>query len=213
MPYKRRRRRYRRRRSRGSASYYLSLAAKAWRLAKYLRSVINVEKKCSVISGSATPSTSGVMTSLTSIAQGDDLADRSGNSVKLTSLQCRTRTSIHASASHTTLRFIIVVDEQQVEDTDPTVAKILETSDVSSGLNRALIGRFTVLMDRSFVLTANNNEEFVLNKFFKLKHHVRWNGAAATDKQKGHLYLLLISDEATNTPTVNYNFQLRYVDN
>ena len=47
----------------------------------------------------------------------------------------------------------------------------------------------------------------------KLWTHIRYNGTADTDIQKGGLYILFISDQASDYPTCDYQTRLGYHDN
>jgi len=46
-----------------------------------------------------------------------------------------------------------------------------------------------------------------------LNSHAGYNGTSSCDIQKGSIYLLLVSDKATNTPTFAFNTRMMYIDN
>ncbi len=214
MPYRRRRRRFGRKKSWYNRKYSVrQLASKAWSTARYLKGIVNAEKKHSIISDSSGIDTSGTVTLLSSFAQGDDISARSGNSVKLRSIFTRFSVSQHASATETVVRIIMVQDKQQVTDAAPIVANVLNTVDVLSGLALGLLGRFKVLYDRSLTLSSAGRTAYAFKVFKHMNHHLRWNGSANTDVQKGHIYMILLSDEATNTPTVAFNARCSVYDN
>ena len=221
MPYARRsyrsrrryRGRYRARRSSKTSDVSLNLS-KLWRNFKYLKSMINVEKKLHSLTASINPSSTGTITHVTQIAQGDGQGNREGNSIKTTYFGFRGRCSLNASASNTFLRVMLIRDTQQQSDTTPAISDVLENVSVSSFLNPETLGRYTVLFDQTYSLesagsTGSRTIEF--NK--KLNSHVRFNGSAAGDIQKGGLFLIFLSDHPTNTPGLAYEARLRYVDN
>jgi len=118
----------------------------------------------------------------------------------------------HGTASATLMRVIIFYDTQQVSDTVPAVTDILD-SDIMGPISRVTIGRFKILLDKTFCLDNISNKQFVFNKFFNIQHHVRFNGTLGTDVQKGGIYMLTISDEGANTPTLVSNIQTAFYDN
>ena len=137
---------------------------------------------------------------------------RTGNSLLTKGLVCRFNGVANGSATATLLRMLIIQDNQQIADTDPTIATLLE-SDVMSGLAIGALGRYKVLMDKTVCLDNVSKKQFTTTKFIRLNHHIRFNGSASTDIQKGGLYLVLLSDEAANTPTCVYNTRLSFYDN
>lgn len=220
MPY---RRKYRKRtfRRRKPLPWYRKrysvgqIASKALTTAKYVKSLINVEKKmCNTVANTA-GSTTPFITSLHDIAQGDTINDRSGNSVKAVSLSCKMTLLNNGTATSGSLfRFVIVKDTQQIGDASPGWTDVFESAAVNSFLNSATLGRFSILYDRVFALNNDSNtERMCVQKYFKMQHHIRYNGTASTDIQKGGLYVMYLSTEPTSTVSVDANFRLRYVDN
>lgn len=193
---------------------YISTASKALALAYSVKKLVNVEYKKFDTNISAAISTAGVTYNLVNMAQGDTDNLRNGNSIKLTSLQYKLLLRQNTSAISTSLRIVIVKDNQQVADTAPGFNAVFESTDPTiSFLNNETVGRFSIVHDRTHLLS--NGDNFIrMEKWFKtLNSHVRYNGSAATDLQKGCYYLMLISDESTNTPSVKINVRATYVDN
>ena len=58
-----------------------------------------------------------------------------------------------------------------------------------------------MLYSRTLCLDVNNTTA-VLNINRAMRHHIRYNGSANTDIQKGALYSCMVSNEATNTVQV-----------
>lgn len=240
MPYPRRRRTYRRRTyrrpsRRSSASSHWSgfnkfissatsvdnltkLAESAYWGVQRLSRLVNVEVKkfdAVVASGTAVNST-GSAYPLHEIAQGDTDQTRDGNSIKPLSNLLSIQLANNATAVNTRLRVLLVKDLQQIADTTPAVSDVLDgsvASFVDAPLNNLAVGRFKILKDRTFTLTTVSAPVINFKWYTKLYGHIRYNGTASTDVQKGGLYLLFVSDQATNTPTMGFNTRLSFTDN
>lgn len=175
-------------------------------------SELNVEKKLLDTNISGTATTTGTVIPLQSMATGSTQATREGNSIKATSLYLPFNCTI--GASNSIVRCMLVQDNQQVADTSPVLSDILQTVDVYSPLNSASLGRYKVLMDDTYRLdTVANPLINVKRKYFKLQHHIRYNGALSTDVQKGGMYFIYLSTLASGAPTVAGYSRLRWVDN
>lgn len=190
-----------------------STAAKALALAYSLRGKVNSEMYKLDNGGSSAIDnvTSNSLIHLSAIAQGDGDTARTGNSIFARSLNGNINFEKNTSATYTYVRCMILMDTQQIGDTTPTVANVLQ-SDWASHLNTATVGRFKVLYSKIIVL--NSNRPSIQVKFNKaMRHHIRYNSTASSDIQKGGIYMLLTSSESTNTPTIRYNLRLCYHDN
>lgn len=225
MPYASKRR-YRKKRSyrprRGSRApwynrpirYSVSdIASMAYKGVNYLKGLVNSEVYKFDTDTSSSPSTAGTITHLSAIAQGDAENSRSGNSIYLRSVLVNGVMQIHASATSTTYRIMIVSDSQQVGDTSPAISDILNSVGVTSALNRGTVGRFSVLYDKMFNINTAATPTRCHKIFLPMLRHVRFNGAATTDIQRNGIYLVLISNEATNTPSFAYFSRCSYHDN
>lgn len=216
MPYPRRRygrrRRFTRRRKTGASSW-ATLAKKAYRTAMFLRSVVNVEKKHLLTNINAAMSNTGAITHLSAIAQGDTVSNRNGNSVKLQSLYCPFTIKANASSTQAFARVLIYMDLQQVADSAAGVTDVLYEATVESPLNINTAGRFKVLYDKVFNLDDAKTTSIYSKPYIPIKSHVRYNGTASSDVQKGGIYILYLSNESTYTPNLYMNAKLSYVDN
>lgn len=218
MPYYRRRYRGRRRRRRYGPKKYckpraLDYAKAAYSGVRYIKGLVNSEMFHHPVTGTSTPDTSGEVIHITNIAQGDDDNARTGRSVLLKSIFYRISATINASATNTFVRIILLKDNQQVGDSTPSVTSILASASYLSPLNVNSIGRYTVLKDHLFSLDAAKQDTKLIKIYKKLQMHVKYNGTASTDIQKNGIYILFISSEATNTPSLPYNVRLSYHDN
>lgn len=196
---------------------YVSTAVKAYNLAKWAASMLNPEHKRLDTTVSATP-TSGtplVYSAFTSCQQGDTNSTRNGNSVKFTSIYMRGVLTLNAAATSTRVRAVWVIDK------NPEGAGMSWTDLYTTAQINALIapdvapGRFRILSDRVYTVNTNKPEIQINQLISKRPFHTKYNGNAGTvaDVTRDNLNLLLVSDEATNSPTFSFNLRLKYLDN
>jgi len=214
MPYRGRykRRRYSRPNNRIT---YPQMGRKVWRDIKWLKSVINVEKKYLDTNNSPDPSTTATITLLNGMAPGTSALTRNGQKIKCVSLTLNAFTTIAAAAQATLVRCMLVLDKQPNGATFSTT-DLLATNSVTSVRNIGNARRFVVLYDRRFSLSVNGPAQANISVFRKLSFHTEYNtGTAGTiaDIQTNALFLFLQSSEATLTPDFSYSFRLRFVDN
>lgn len=203
---------------RKSVSWYnrrystLDLAKKAWSATKYIKSLINVETKFfDVTQTGLSISSSGSIYPLSQIAGGSAYNQRDGNSVKAVSNLCRLSAVLNSPAESVFIRCIIFTDAEQRAST-PAVSDVLESVGYLSPINHINGSRFQVVSDTLLVLKKDMNA--ISKKYFrKLNSHIKFSSATSTDTKEGNFYMLLLSDQATNVPTVNFLNRLRYVDN
>ncbi len=195
------------------------IASRAYSTAMRLATYFNVEQKLFDNSGAgvAVGNTSGSVF-LTDITQGVAYNQRTGNSVKAIKHLMSFRVRVNNSASATTVR-LIVVRGRETETSVPTTADVLETGSA----NLALISpyehtrpdRFTILFDRTFaVVVGGENATTVIETQLKVSHLLYQNGTGGiANAAEGQIFLLYISDEATNTPSLDWYSRVVFVDN
>lgn len=193
------------------------IARKAYNAAKWIKSVVNVEyKKYDNLYNTTIGTTGTKVVDLTTIAQGSTDATRNGNSIKVVSLLCAGQVSHNVISTGTNVvRLLIVLDTQQVSDTSPSFADIVDSSfadDIHAPLTRATVGRFKVIRDRLFDTDPSNITKH-FKMYIKLDHHMRFNGTTSTDIQKGGLYVFAVSNDNANKPLLLCNCRLTFVDN
>lgn len=212
MPPRRKFRRKRRypRKKRSTVAYKANVA---YRMAKKLNS--QVEQKYFLSqSASAIPST-GSITRLNQVPQGDQDIHRNGDNLRMKGLTIRGHVKINGAATYTQLRAIVFFDPQVKVDT--TVDNLLNTT--YTGTGQACLApkdhdkRFwsKVLWDRTFTLNQADKTAISFKKYIPVNKHTQFE-AGGTTINAGQLSLLLISNEATNTPTFSYISQLSYTD-
>lgn len=201
---------------------YVALRAAKMVADKYL----NTEYKFLDTSGSHTPDSSatGTVTALSLMAQGDGESTRDGRQIKATRLTLKWNVNINAVATDTTTRILVFIDRDYDGDAASNVPvwsgtdkAVMESTNVQSFRNLSTVGRYKILMDKSYRLVVGNEYERTkqYQKTWNLNNHIHFTGATAnsTDAGRGWICIMTYSSEATNTPTVTFNARLRYLDN
>ena len=190
-------------------------ALKAYKLARAVASVINVEHKhVDYTANDVGLGTTGTVLTLTQIAQGDGISNRSGNSVKLTGLNMQFSLQKDPNITDDFVRVMLLEDTQQQADTAITANDVLGAGfNHTSLLNLNTLGRFKVRWNKVFNLNDATRKSMMVKKYFKLNHHVRFNGSATSDIQRGGLYILYFDASASPTSTITYSVRVSFVDN
>lgn len=214
MARRRRYRSYRRKKMSRWGNYKAGLG-QLYRDVKLLKGLINTEKKVvDVVSTGTAISTTPSFILLNGLATGTDRTDRIGDSVKFSFEMLRIKATIHASATGTTIRVILLRDKQ-TNAALPTASQLFESStNILSPLSLTWGKRYMIYCDKWVKL----NQDFPEKTFFckrRLKFHTKFGGnsTAITDVSTNSFVLVLWSDEATNTPTVEYYNRMRFIDN
>lgn len=145
------------------------------------------------------------------IAQGDTAETRDGNAIQIKHMDMRLRITLHASAVSSQVRLLLVRNKQQVADTNPTWTQMFEDHSLVTNFLEARNTKFQVLFDRTYVISSDKPCAMVHYSKY-MNYNVKFNGALSTDIEKGGCYLMAISNEVTNTPTVQYKTRVRYYD-
>lgn len=195
----------------------LSLALKVAKGLALIRGMVNCEKQyVDTNQTGQVVSNAGQITNLSAIAEGDDVSQRKGNSILARSLYLQADVVGNAVNTTNMLRCIIFQDQENT-GTDPTVADILQFTGsalaVESPLNIDHIARYKILLDKKFVFTTTGHMRTNFKKYLNLHTHIKYTGTASTDIYRGQIYILWISDVATNDPSVTWNARLGYYDN
>ncbi len=194
-------------------------ASKALAMAKYLKSVVNVEyKNFDVTTLSQVVGVTPIIVQLTNIPQGDTTNTRDGASVKIVSLRLAYTITTHASAPQTIARIMIVCDKQ-TNQAIYTAADLFQDPDTGENIisprNLDNSRRFRVLYDKlhSYSNVGRVGDYHQVNKKLQLK--IRYDGSTPSiaDLTQTSLSLVMICNQASNTCLVSHNTRLRYVDN
>ena len=143
----------------------------------------------------------GIVNHLTSIAEGDASLNRTGLKITPTSLYGRFLFKADpAGFQNQAVRMMVVIDKQQVTDSTPSAADVLDGAvQVVSPLDRLFRNRFHVLYDKAWTMVSGANSQMVHKEFYlKIPKwcHTWYNGENATDIQKNGIYLLYLTQES-----------------
>ena len=196
-----------------NANSAYKLAVRAAKDIWYLKGLVNSEMLHRTNSGSTTSNSTGTLTLLNGFGQDDTASGRTGNSVLMRNVLVRLVFTQHPTAISTQYRVMIVLDTQQISDTNPSVTDILESANPLSTLKVGNAGRFKILKSWMFTTDDDKGQTKVINYYKDMRMHTRFNGIADTDIQKNGIYLVTICNQATNTPTFDYYWKVGYHDN
>lgn len=194
-----------------------STALKAYKIAKTVAALVNVEKKYLDAAG-AIPNTiftsTGAIYLLSPLAEGSDYNQRNGNSVKFASWKMRLTVGIGTANGN--IRIIIFRDNENRGAT-PLISELLETSLVYSPLNHTTGKRFTVLRDIFCPLNTANVPNKSWDIYSKMNHHAKYAGAGGTTAEcrEGNIYIMFLSEypSGVSAPAAYYYSRLRFIDN
>lgn len=182
------------------------------KLARFVNSEIKV--KDTNITGSIT--SSGSVNKLCVISQGDGVSNREGNSVHPLNLSYRIFLIPNATPTQTAFR-VIVFKGKGERGSSYTPIEILESTSMTSF--KSISNRYDsrILYDKTYLL-GNPSAGPVVSYdcgVLRIGGHISFDSTDATGAtiDDGGLYVLLLSNQATNTPTISCNFRLTYTDN
>ncbi len=155
----------------------------------------------------------GTLFPLCLIAQGLDLDDRTGAQVRIKSIDIRGRVTGNASATLSVIRIILLRSNNGITSA-PAVEDVLQSASVYSHYEAVTQQRsFHILSDRTYAFdfaVANRNILFRI----KRKPNTRMDFSLATAVEaatnRGSYYLLVIGDEVTNDPSVQFTSRVLF---
>ncbi len=182
-----------------------------------LKGLINTEFKTVDTSSATAVSASGTVQLLNATIAGDDFDNRDGRVIRCKSIQYAINIIMEpATAVNTTTRVMLVIDKQP-NGVLMTVGELL-TSGASNLDFRNLDNRkrFIILSDKIVMQsnTANTLDRLELYKQIDMKTiYDDSNAGTIADIESNALFLVMISSEATNTPTLQVETRMRFIDN
>lgn len=205
-------------------------AQKALSMVRYVKSLINVEKKqvdTSITApGTAIP-VAGAANAilLTGVAQGDTDDTRNGNKIKLSALSIKAnffRLAVAGSTANPTVRMIVFNDKNS-NGVAPAIADLLDATSIIGRYNPDNAGsRFKILHDKRYSFgwlnsTTNTGAGLMSANdsiYKKCGWHVKFDGttAAQADCVSGHLYVFLFCDTAS-VMEGSVTARVEYIDN
>lgn len=195
-------------------------ASKALTMARHLKTMMNVEYKHlnHLITPVAITDAGLIVNDISFLIEGNTSQTRDGGQVKFTSFRFAYNATIHASASRSLLRVMIVHDKQTNQATF-TLADLLFDGTVVDAIHSPYninnASRFNILYDKVHVLSTADETSIYRTIIRKLALKVRYDANAGTiaDLSQDSLSLVFIGDQATNDPSVAFNWRSRFIDN
>lgn len=167
--------------------------------------------------------TTGTVALLSAVAQGDDITNRTGRSIRLTHFNYRIRVLRGAGATQSAwVRQIIFADMNAVDSAAgalPAVVDVLATANIDSFRAMAYDqGRFKVISDVTRIIGVPGDRDnfFYDGSWSPEAHHIDYVGTTGNQAAagKGNLYILFIADQvASNAMTIGYSTRIKFVDN
>ncbi len=200
-----------------AAMPYLNAGQKALQIAVATQKLLNVEYKFLAQGVSGTASSTPTVQCITCMAQGATDQTRNGNKIKLVSMRVQGKLTQHETATQSGMRMVIVRDNMG-STTPPVIGDIWDSAaDFDNNRPRSpsaqKMARFTLLMSQFWMLNDNGQQQGVIDYYKKIGSHVTFTGPNATDEGKGSLWLIVGSNEATNTVAIFADVIVRYIDN
>jgi hypothetical protein len=154
---------------------------------------------------------------LSGVSQGDTESTRDGNSIKCKGGLVDLLITTAVAATRTQVRCIIFADLHQA-GTAPSLANVYATGALNGLLNIASFkNRFIVVHDSlTLVNNLSDNQAHMkvpLDAIIDLHFMFNGTGATVASCSGPTLFMILVSNEATNTPTVSYSSRLFFLDN
>lgn len=193
------------------------MASKGAALGKIALGMLNAEKKyydSDIVSTTPAGPTGTYVTffPFDDIVEGDGPTARNGVQIRVKSLQIRALCRRNASADVTRIRWALVLDRRVQVGSDPTWTDLYDDTNLSQAfLNMdAQWKRFKILRQGTQTLSTDNQEQ-ELNIYMPMSMQVRYDNS--DNVILGRMFFIAASDEATNTPTFNYRYRVRFYDN
>lgn len=155
----------------------------------------------------------GKVVDMTAIAQGDSALTRDGDTLWCRGLTIRGAILQNASSNFSLVR-VMVVRGLQNAGSAYAILDVLETADPLSSYNWEQRKAYKVLKDEVINLSPNYSGG---NKIREFETYVPLNfktiyTTGGTGVEDGGVYIMFISDEATNLHTLHYHARLTYND-
>lgn len=205
-------------------------AYKAYGLATTIASLINVERKhLDKKSDGVYISTTASLSVLNDMAQGTSDITRVGNSVLSKSIQGKGLVYWNTAASGPeVLRVMVFRDAENTDGTPPAISEVLEETSspavMSSPLNIRNTQRFHIIFDKNYILDQYHPmfKFKFFNQFPVLKDkmgrrikgiHAKYNAGTTSAWAEGALWIMVVSNAATNGPGISWYTRYRFIDN
>lgn len=200
-------------------------AYKAYKMAKFVKSIVNTEFKFSDQSqtGMNLDSAGWQWNALSLLAQGDDNYMRNGKSILPKSLGLECDITLKGALDYTTVR-CVVLRYNACNGGNPVSTDVFATTSGFQAVNSfrniqtGPTSNYTILYDQRFTLDTSYKSQIHISKYWKLYGHIKYIGttSAVGSAGPGNLFIGFISDSPTSATDycgVDFITRLRYIDN
>ena len=161
----------------------------------------------------------GLVTYVSGIAQGSDDINRIGNQITVKSVDMNIKCVSGYSSNPATYVVYLIRDNDSngvLPTVSGTVNSILTGSQPINQLLRTAEGRFKILRKKqlSGLMLASGSEQFVFTWSIKLNTILTYRGTTGAQANAGKhaLYLVIVSDDASDTVDFAYSSQIGFTD-
>lgn len=189
------------------------MARKALSIAKRLQS--DVELKEVTTESIGTVNSTGVILLMTAVPESVTHTGRTGRKIRIQSIQLKgAATGNDLTLTDASICRVLVVRDNGDSSGAPTFANVLQNGHVWAlrEQNPHNLRRYSVLHDELFILNSGGPNAKVIDWYKKVNFDCYFDGATLSDANKGSLYLMLLSNRATDMPTISVHTRVRYAD-
>lgn len=206
---------------------YASMARKALNIASSVAKLVNVEHKYidTIVSGASILNTAYRIDPITLCAEGDDMTNRNGRSIKISDIDIRLQAQQNASAKPVILRCMLLRDNA-CSGANPVMTDVVQsTIGADTAVNdfrnllTGAVNRYDILWDKRIELDAAQSTYTDVVKHWDYNEHVRYVGIGGTITSAGNgsLFLCFIGTGATggttDGSTLQYTCRVKFIDN
>lgn len=193
-------------------------------LQKVVKRLAPEKKMVDVSLAQANIPNTGAVTHITAVGAGTGQNQRVGNTINVTDITCRGFLTGGTDVDIVSfMRFAIVVDKEQVADTQPTAANIFTSQQaVQAFPNLDNLERFRVLWMSSVYdmrmvsldtdSTVPPTRSSVVQGSWKGNIKVSFNGTASTDMDKNNIYFVILKELGTETADFSGTARIAFTD-
>jgi hypothetical protein len=191
-----------------------SLAQRAYKGVNHILKLINIETKFFDLNATVNLDSTGANILVSGIAQGLDVSNRVGDSIRLQGISLNYSVAIATTTLVCSGRFVLIRDLENPGAT-PAWTDVFETTNPPitpyKYLNRK---RFAILHDEAFVVQPLSFGGIIKHVDIPAAGHIKYRGttSGAASQAEGAIFLLYLGSAATNAPLLNFNVRLLYTD-
>lgn len=181
---------------------------------KILRTMVNAEKHYIDTSTSTQPGTTPAVIGIVSSTQGDDTANRSGDSIKVTRVTVKGEMHINSGSAFDYVKIALVCDKNN-QGSAPAWTDVFDSGDTLCRTNVDNMDRFVIMKTWHLPFNLSTAYNHVISFSKKLDFHVKYGGNAGTtaDYRNNALYLMYVCGDNTNKAGVSLQSRVVFYDN